>query len=127
MKDGFELPDGDDFALFMHAFLQKVPRNTAWIIHPENYPRISRSVDRILEAIRRSVPDAKHEIAYDELFGTQLVLTVTSWTFSFSNCREIGDAIALADFFETDAKTTGEICLIFGFNDARIAVASEKG
>ena len=128
MKDDFEplLPDGEDFALFLHAFLKKVPRNTAWILHPENYPRICRSVDRILETIRRAAPDAEHEVSYDELFGTALVLTVTSWTFSFSNCREIGEAIALADSFEADAKVTGEIRLIFGFNDARIAVASEK-
>ena len=114
-----------EYAALLHLLQEAargVPENAVFIIHPENYPRITRSVDRILDVIRRAEPDATHTIEFDPVLGTGLCLRVLSWTFNFTDGKEFAEAAALADYFGAEALVTGETVFSFGFEDARIRV-----
>ena len=93
-----------------------------WIVHPINYPRTTKAIDRILEVIHKESPDAEHKIVYDELLGTGMSLMVKDWVYSFYGCKEIAEAISLADTFDIDASSEGEVWLHFGFKNARIPI-----
>ena len=112
----------ESFLQVMRELFGQLPQNTMWIAHPQNYPRILRSVRRILQVIRKDSPEATHTISFDELLGTSLCLTVESWTFDFSSCKEFAEILSLADNLGIEAKLDGRVCLSFGFDDARIPI-----
>ena len=80
-------PEEEAFLQVLRELYEQLPKNTMWIVHPQNYPRILRSVSRILQVIRKDSPEATHTIGFDELLGTSLCLTVESRTFDFSSCN----------------------------------------
>ena len=126
MSDNFDpnehAPDYAALLRFLEEAAEGIPEGTVFVIHPANYPRIARSVDRILAVIREAAPDAVHEIEFDPLIGTGLCLRVLSWTFNFTDGKEFAEAAALADYFGAEALVTGETVFSFGFEDARIRV-----
>lgn len=128
MKNDFDYTSPKEEALhhFLGGLIEKLPKNTMWIINPANYKRIVESVNKILAAVHKISPSAKHKISFDELVGTGLCLTIQDWTFSFYGCKEFSEAVSLADTLDIEANLDGEVVLMFGFNDARIPIASKK-
>ena len=128
MNEEFDYTSPEEEALlhFLGGLLEKLPKNTMWIINPANYKRIAESVNQILTAVHKVSPSAKHTISFDELVGTGLCLTIRDWTFSFYGCKEFSEAVSLADTLDIEANLDGEVVLMFGFNDARIPIVSRK-
>ena len=128
MNENFEYTSPEEEALLnmMRDLTSRLPKNTMWIVHPHNYPRILKSVQRLLEVIQKVSPEAQYKIAFDELVGTGLCLSVRAWNFSFYGCRDFSEAILLADTFDMEANLDGEVCLLFGFHDARIPICLKK-
>ncbi|MBP5428802.1 MAG: hypothetical protein J6Z04_05920 [Clostridia bacterium] len=115
-------PDIAALLRFLEEAAEGIPEDTVFIIHPANYSRIARSVDRILAVIREAAPDATHAIEFDPLIGTGLCLRVRAWIYCFPDCKAFAEAAALADYMETEALVSGETVFSFGFEDARIRV-----
>ena len=128
MNDEFDYTSPEEEAMlnFLCGIMRKLPKNTLWVINPKNYKRITGSVQQILNTIHKVSPDAKHEITFDALIGTGLCLTIKDWSFDFYGCKDISNAISLADTFDIEATLDGEVCLMFGFNDASILIAASK-
>lgn len=53
-------------------------------------------------------------------------LMVKDWVYTFYGCKEIAEAISLADTFDIDASTEGEVWLHFGFKNARIPIKGPR-
>ena len=128
MNENFEYTSPEEEALLnlMQECTDKLPKHSLWIVHPVNYPRATKAIKCILEVIHKESPDAEHKIVFDELIGTGMSLMVKDWTYSFYGCKEIAEAVALADTFDIYATLTGKVCLHFGFKDARIPLFSSK-
>lgn len=123
MNEEFEYTFPEEEAIFLFRELKdKLPKTNMWIVHPVNYPRATKAIDRILEVIHKESPDAEHKIVFDELLGTGMSLMVKDWVYSFYGCKEIAEAISLADTFDIDATTEGKVWLHFGFKNARIPI-----
>ena len=128
MNEDFEYTSPEEEAVLglIREWADKLPKTNMWIVHPVNYPRATKSIDRILEVIHKESPDAEHKIVYDELLGTGMSLMVKDWVYSFYGCKEIAEAISLADTFDIDASSEGEVWLHFGFKNARIPIFLKK-
>lgn len=124
MNEEFDYTSPEEEALlhFLGGLLEKLPQNTMWIINPTNYKRIVESVNRIIAAVHKVSPSAKHTISFDELVGTGLCLTIQDFTFSFYGCKEFSEAVSLADTLDIEAHLDGEVVLMFGFYNARIPI-----
>ena len=124
MNEEFEYTSPEEEAILglIREWADKLPKTNMWIVHPINYPRATKAIDRILEVIHNESPDAEHKIVYDELLGTGMSLMVKDWVYSFYGCKEIAEAISLADTFDIDASSEGEVWLHFGFKNARIPI-----
>lgn len=124
MNEEFDYTSPEEEALlhFLGGLLEKLPQNTMWIINPTNYKRIVESVNRIIAAVHKVSPSAKHTISFDELVGTGLRLTIQDFTFSFYGCKEFSEAVSLADTLDIEAHLDGEVVLMFGFHNARIPI-----
>ena len=122
MNDEFEYTSTEEEAILslFRELKDKPPKTNMWMAHPVYHPRATRAIDRILEVIHKESPDAEHKIVFDELLGTGMSLMVKDWVYSFYGCKEIAEAISLADTFDIDASTEGEVWLHFGFKNARI-------
>ena len=128
MNEDFEYTSPEEEAILglIREWVDKLPKTNMWIVHPVNYPRATKAIDRILEVIHKDSPDAEHKIVFDELIGTGMSLMVKDWVYSFYGCKEIAEAISLADTFDIDASTEGEVWLHFGFKNARIPIFFKK-
>lgn len=128
MNEEFEYTSPEEEAILglIREWADKLPKTNMWIVHPVNYPRATKAIDRILEVIHKECPDAEHKIVYDELLGTGMSLMVKDWVYSFYGCKEIAEAISLADTFDIDASSEGEVWLHFGFKNARIPIFLKK-
>lgn len=128
MNEEFDYTSPEEEAMlnFLGGLIKNLPPNTMWIINPATYKRITGSVNKILATVRKVSPEARHSIAFDELVGTGLCLTIQDWTFAFYGCKEFSEAVSLADTFDIEATLDGEVRLMFGFKDARILVAKRK-
>ena len=124
MNEDYEYTSPEEEALLdlIRKWTDKLPKTNTWIAHPVNYPRATKAISRILEIIRKESPDAEHRIVFDELIGTGMSLMVKDWVYSFYGCKEIAEAISLADSFDIDATIEGEIWLHFGFENTRIPI-----
>jgi len=128
MNEDFEYTSPEEEAVLglIREWADKLPKTNMWIVHPVNYPRATKAIDRILKVIHKESPDAEHKIVYDELLGTGMSLMVKDWVYSFYGCKEIAEAISLADTFDIDASSEGEVWLHFGFKNARIPIFLKK-
>ena len=128
MNEDFEYTSPEEEAVLglIREWADKLPKTNMWIVHPTNYPRATKAIDHILEVIHKESPDAEHKIVYDELLGTGMSLMVKDWVYSFYGCKEIAEAISLADTFDIDASSEGEVWLHFGFKNARIPIFLKK-
>ena len=128
MNEDFEYTSPEEEAILglFREWQNKLPKATMWISHPVNYPRAAKAIGRILEVIHKESPDAEHKIVFDELIGSGMSLMVKDWVYSFYGCREIAEAISLADTFDIDATPEGEVWLHFGFRNARIPIFLKK-
>jgi len=128
MNEDFEYTSPEEEAILglIRECADKLPKTNMWIAHPVNYPRATKAIDRILEVIHKESPDAEHKIVFDELIGTGMSLMVKDWVYSFYGCKEIAEAISLADTFDIDASSEGEVWLHFGFKNARIPIFLKK-
>ena len=60
MSENLEYTSSEEEALLnlMRDLTSRPPKNTMWIAHPQNYPRILKSANRILEVLHKHVfPD----------------------------------------------------------------------
>ena len=128
MNEDFEYTSPEEEAILdlIREWADKLPKTNVWIVHPVNYPRTTKAIDRILEVIHKESPDAEHKIVFDELIGTGMSLMVKDWVYSFYGCKEIAEAITLADTFDIEATLDGEIWLHFGFKNVRIPIFIKK-
>lgn len=128
MSEDFEYTSPEEEAILslIREWTDKLPKTNKWVVHPMNYPRAIKAIDRILEVIHKESPDAEHKIVFDELLGTGMSLMVKDWVYSFYGCKEIAEAISLADTFDIDASSEGEVWLHFGFKNARIPIFENK-
>lgn len=128
MNEDFEYTSSEEEAMLnlIREWADKLPKTNVWVIHPVNYLRATRAIERILEVIHKESPDAEHKIVFDELIGTGMSLMVKDWVYSFYGCKEISEVISLADTFDIEATSEGEVRLHFGFKNARIPIFSSK-
>lgn len=128
MNEDFEYTSSEEEAMLnlIREWADKLPKTKVWVIHPVNYLRATRAIERILEVIHKESPDAEHKIVFDELIGTGMSLMVKDWVYSFYGCKEISEVISLADTFDIEATSEGEVWLHFGFKNARIPIFSSK-
>lgn len=128
MNEDFEYTSSEEEAMLnlIREWADKLPKTNVWVIHPVNYLRATRAIERILKVIHKESPDAEHKIVFDELIGTGMSLMVKDWVYSFYGCKEISEVISLADTFDIEATSEGEVWLHFGFKNARIPIFSSK-
>ena len=128
MNEDFEYTSPEEEAILglIHEWTDKLPKTNMCILHPVNYPRAAKAIDRILEVIHKESPDAEHKIVFDELIGTGMTLMVKDRVYSFYGCKEIAEAIALSNTFDIEATLDGEIWLHFGFKNVRIPIFIKK-
>ena len=128
MNEDFEYTSPGEEAVLnlVRKWTNKLPKTNMWIAHPVNYLRAIKAIDKILEVIHKESPDAEHRIVFDELLGSGMSLMLKDWTYSFYGCKEIADVISLADTFDIDATSEGEVWLHFGFKDTRIPIFLKK-
>ena len=124
MSEEFDFPTPEEDAVldFLRRLRDGLPQADTWIVHPVNYPRIHASIEKILSALREAEPDLTYTVAFDELFGADMRLTVWGYVFDFYSCREIAEVLSLADAFEMEAMTNGKIRICFAFCNARIPI-----
>lgn len=128
MNEDYEYTSPEEEAILrlICEWTDKLPKTNMWVVHPVNYPRAIKAICRILEVIHKESPNAEHEIVFDELLGTGMSLMVKDWVYSFYGCQEIAEAISLADTFDVDASSEGEVWLYFGFKNAIIPIFENK-
>lgn len=128
MNEDFEYTSPEEEAILglIREWADKLPKTNMWIVHPVNYPHATKAIKRILKVIHKESPDAEYKIIFDELIGTGMSLMVKDWVYSFYGCKEIAEAISLADTFDIDASSEGDVWLHFGFKNARIPIFENK-
>ncbi len=117
----FSTPEEDAVLAFLRRLKEGLPQTDTWIVHPINYPRINAAVQKLLAALREA-EDIEYTVAFDDLLGTDMRLTVWGYVFDFYSCKEIAEALALADTFQMESMRNGKIRLCFAFCNARIPV-----
>lgn len=121
----FATPEEDDVLAFLKRLKDRLSQNDTWIVHPINYPRIHASIQKLLAALREA-ESITYTVAFDDLLGTDMRLTVWGYVFDFYSCKEFAEALVLVDTFEMEAMRDGKIRLCFAFRDARIPIPKKS-
>ena len=124
MNEEFEYASPEEEALLeiIREYKEKLPKIQMWVAHPTNYPQALKSVEQIIELLKREDDEIEYNVSFDDMFGTSMCLQVKGWTFSFGKAKEFAEIISLADTFDILATTEGETLLFFGFKHTRIPV-----
>lgn len=115
-------PDTDEMLEELMALLGGIPKNTVTMLNIPKYADAIRSITQIVKFIKEDFPDAEADVAFDELTGTTLILTMITEGVNIYAIKDFCSALSVASTMDIVPLNDGKVQIGFTYRQAKVAV-----
>ncbi len=112
----------DEIDALIAVYEAHMPKTVYLMRNPGRYEQVVNAMDEIKSYISSIEESATFKITKDELVGTSLIMEVTCTLLSLSEVDQFCNAIKQADTIDFTPLASGDLSVMFGFNNAYIPV-----
>lgn len=104
-------------------YLKKhLPKDRILMLNMPRYMEAVKSVNKVLNIIRRETPEAKQEVKFDNLTGSSLCATFETDMLNIYNMKEFNDAIKCATTLAFEPLANGNLYIGLTYENAMVPV-----
>lgn len=115
-------PDTDEMLQELMSLLGSIPKNTVTMLDIPKYADAIRSITQIIKFVKEDFPEAEANIAFDELTGTTLILTIVTEGVNVYAVKDFCSALSVASTMDIVPLNDGKVQIGFAYRKVKIPV-----
>ena len=115
-------PDTDEMLEELMSLLGSIPKNTVTMLNIPKYADAIRSITQIVKFVKEDFSEAEANVAFDELTGTTLILTIVTEGVNIYAIKDFCSALSAASTMDIVPLNDGKVQIGFTYRKVKVAV-----